>query len=73
MDDLIHNIESLRVNKHDFIIVTVGNQTNKEEAFSILKNIKNLKLENKIIITTPNIKLSTLSPEKLKEIGLKVI
>ncbi len=73
MNEYLISIQKLELKKEDLIIITVSSTTPKEEAFSIFKNIENLKLKNNVVITTPNIRLSTLSEEDLKKIGLQKI
>lgn len=73
MNEYLISIQKLELKKEDLIIITVSSTTPKEEAFSIFKNIEKLKLKNNVVITTPNIRLSTLSEEDLKKIGLQKI
>ena len=69
------NIDKLKIEKNDVLVITVSNSVTKEEAYSILSNVKNelskRSMENIVIITTPNIRLSTLSDDELDKIGLK--
>lgn len=69
------NIDKLKIEKNDVLVITVSNSATKEEAYSILSNVKNelskRSMENIVIITTPNIRLSTLSDDELDKIGLK--
>ena len=72
---MIMNIDKLKIEKNDVLVITVSNSATKEEAYSILSNVKNelskRSMENIVIITTPNIRLSTLSDDELDKIGLK--
>jgi len=75
MTDKILGIEKLELKENDVIVVTVSNSTNPQEATSILTNLRNQvrknKMKNIVIITTPNIRLSTLTDDDLDQIGLK--
>ena len=75
MTDKILEIEKLELKDKDVVVVTVSNNTTPEEARSILTNLKNeiakRKMNNLFIITTPNVRLSTLSDEELDQLGLK--
>jgi len=73
----ILNIEKINLSKDDILVVSVNNDIQYEEAYTILNNLKDTlnehKLDNIIVITTPGVRLSTLTPEELKEIGLQKI
>lgn len=75
MTDNILEISKLELKKNDILVVTVSNNTKSEEAISILTNLKNEvkkhKMDNLVIITTPNIRISTLSDDDLEQMGLK--
>lgn len=75
MTDKILEISKLGLKENDVVVVTVSNSTNPEEATSILTNLRNEirknKMNNIVIITTPNIRFSTLTDDELDQIGLK--
>lgn len=77
IDDILLNVEKLNVLENDLVIITVNENTNSNEVYSILTNfrkqLEEYKLNNMVVITTPSIRLSTLSEDELKQIGLQKI
>ena len=75
MIDNIINIDKMSLDKDDVVIITVGINSKKEEVYSILTNtkrqLKEKGMNNLVIITTPNIRLSKLTNDELDQIGLK--
>ena len=75
MIDNIINIDKMSLDKDDVVIITVGINSKKEEVYSILTNtkrqLKEKGMNNLVIITTPNIRLSKLTDDELDQIGLK--
>jgi Zn ribbon nucleic-acid-binding protein len=67
--------EMMTLEKDDVVIITVSNNSKKEEVYSILTNtktqLKEKGMNNLVIITTPNVRLSKLTNNELDQIGLK--